>query len=98
MLEHMELAHNRIGRPATSAELAERIHLLKSRGYVDDMGSQIPQVRRIAAPVYGPGDQLIAALAAVSMEAFLGDGVAEQLIAWLKSQAAELSNLLRAGA
>jgi IclR family acetate operon transcriptional repressor len=97
MLEQMDLAHNRMGRPVTPQELAERIELFRSQGYVDDLGSQIPQVRRIAAPIYGPNGTLIAALASNSLEAFLQDGVDRALIAWLKDQAAELSRLLQAG-
>jgi DNA-binding IclR family transcriptional regulator len=97
MLEQMELAHNRMGRPVTPQELAERIELFRSQGYVDDLGSQISQVRRIAAPIYGPNNTLIAALASNSLEAFLQDGVDRALIAWLKDQAAQLSRLLQAG-
>jgi IclR family acetate operon transcriptional repressor len=97
MVEQMELAHNRMGRPATPQELKERIELFRSLGYVDDRGTQIPQVRRIAAPVYGPNDTLIAALASNSLEAFLRDGVDRELVSWLKGQAAKLSQLLQVG-
>jgi IclR family acetate operon transcriptional repressor len=97
ILDDMELANNRIGRPATPQELTDRFELFRSRGYVDDLASQIPQVRRIAAPVYGPNGTLLAALASNSLEAFLQNGVDQALIAWLKDQAAKLSRQLQAG-
>jgi hypothetical protein len=46
--------------------------------------------------VYGPGDRLIAALAANSLETYLRDGVVVELVTWLKGQAEKLSNLLQA--
>jgi DNA-binding IclR family transcriptional regulator len=97
MLGHMELADNAMGRPMTRDELRERMRLAASLGYVDDEGALIPQVRRLATPVYGPQEQLVAALAAVSMPTFLEDGVAEELITWLKDEAVRLSSLLETG-
>jgi DNA-binding IclR family transcriptional regulator len=97
MLGHMELADNRMGRAMSEQELAQHMQVSTSRGYVDDGGTLVPRVRRLAAPVYGPRRQLIAALAAVSLTTFLEDGVAKELIAWLKDKAAQLSNLLQVG-
>jgi DNA-binding IclR family transcriptional regulator len=97
MLGHMEPAGNAIGRPMTDDELSERMHAALSMGYVDDEGSQIARIRRVAAPIYGPQKQLVAALAVATFTTLLDESRADELIAWLKDRAANLSSLLQVG-
>ncbi len=74
---------------------ASLINFAKENNYADDMALINSSVRRLAAPIYGKNNSLMAALAVGSFTDLLDEEKYKQVVEILKNKAIQLSNLIQ---
>lgn len=77
--------------PIPPAEMADRLALIRERGYGITRGEKLPDAIGIAAPVFGAGNRIVGDLCVTVPAARFSDGMESALTSVLMEQARELS-------
>lgn len=107
LLNHLSSAESAFLLENESANYPEEVIILPDQalevllshfehhGYADDLGKTFKNVRRLAVPIYGPGDHLVAALCIGSFSSLLSDIAIESLSQSMIDKAKDLTKLLQ---